>query len=268
MRKLFNFCIILSLTLFLLPLYARKFETPFKWADDEDGKPMIYRDASGKAKGIFYDVVSEVFRRMNVPLQCRLYPWSRAQKIVEDGEADGMVTVYTKARQRFSKATDPIVTVGEHILVNRNNPKIKEILNIRSIKDIKRYIVAETIGSGWTKEHLKGTKIIWVPTPQSAVSMIILRRVDIYMMSYYGSLNFIKEQIYKKGPLGNKLKDIVISPYPLAKIEYRLLIRKDSPYVDIIDLFNKTLSQMHKDGTYKKIIKRYQKNIVKDLINY
>jgi len=266
MKKLFNFYTILSVILFLLPLYAKSYNTPFKWADDEDGKPMIYRNASGKAEGIFYDVVSEVFKRMNIPLQCRLYPWSRAQKMVLDGKADGMVTVYTKDRQKFLKATNPIIIVDEHIFANRNNPKIKEILNIKSIKELKRYIIVETIGSGWTKEHIKGAKIIWVTTPQSAVSMVALGRADIYLMSNYSGSNFIRDQLSKKTLLNDKFKDIVISPYPLAKIEYRLLIREDSSYVDIIGLFNKTLSQMHKDGTYKNIIKRYQSSLVRDLI--
>ena len=261
MRKLFRLYIILTMTIVLLPLDAKVFDAPFRWADDEDYRPLIYLSETGKAEGILYDILSEVFKRMHIKFDCKLYPWSRAQKMVKDGKADGMVTVYTEERRKLFKATDPIVVVNEHLFTNHNNPKIKEILNIKSIEGLKRYIVVETIGSGWTKEQLKRAKIIWVPTAQSAINMIASKRADIFLMSDYSGQTFLEDEIGQNSPLKDKLKEVVAGKYSIAKLKYRLLIRKNSPYVDIIDTINKTLLQMHKDGTYKKIMKRHNINI-------
>lgn len=230
----------------------------FIWIDDEDYRPLIYRNEKGKARGLFYDIMSEAFERMNTPLQNHLYPWSRAQKLVENGKGDGMITVYTPSRQKNFRATAPIVVVHEHVFSSRNNPKLDEILNVHSINDLRKFIIVDTVGSGWSKDNLKGMKVIWVPTAESALNMVASGRADIYLLNDYSGPYFIKQQIKKGGPLQKKLKLLVMGNYPLTTMEYRLLIRKNSPYAGIIDRFNAVLEQMHKDGTYQKIVKRYR----------
>ncbi len=247
--------------LWALPIWGASPDRPFQWVDDENFKPLIYRNRAGKPEGIFYDILTEAFRRMHVPLQNRLYPWSRTQKMVEEGKADGMVTVYTESRRKFLKATDPILTVQERVFVSRNNPKLKEILNIRTVDGLKRFVLAETMDSGWSKEHLKGMRIIWVPTAESALNMVASGRADIYLMSHITGPDFVRDQIRKGGPLQDELQKIVMGTYPFAKMEYRLLIRKDSPYATIIDQFNETLRRMHSDGTFEKIMKRYRSDM-------
>ena len=258
MIKAFFQISFISILLFSVSFGAEPPKRPFIWLDDEDYKPLIYRDEQGKARGLFYDVITEAFRRMYIPLQNHLYPWSRTQKLVESGKGDGMVTLYTPRRQKIFYATDPIVVVHEHVFTSKNNPKLDEILNVRSISDLKKFTIVDTESSGWSKENLKGMKVIWVPTAESALNMVASGRADIYLLSDYSGPYFIKQQIKKGGPMQKKLKQIVMGNYPLTTMEYKLLIRKNSPYVGIIDRFNAVLEQMHKDGTYQKIIKRYR----------
>ena len=258
--------VVWMVVLLSLQVWAQPPSRPFVWADDEDYKPLIYRDENGKSAGIFYDVVTEAFRRMGVPLQNRLYPWSRAQKLVKEKKADGMVTVYTKSRQKFLVASEPIVTVEERVFVSKNNPKLREILSIDSIEGLKKFVIVDTIGAGWSKENLKGMKIIWVPTPESALNMVASGRADIYLMNNFTGPYFIKEQIKKGGPLHDKLQDVVMGRFPFAKMQYRLLIRKDSPYVKIVDKFNKTLREMRKDGTCGRIVQKYLIDMTYDIV--
>ena len=255
--KAFFHISFISILLLSVSFGAETPKRPFIWLDDEDYKPLIYRDERGKARGLFYDVMSEAFKRMNTPLQNRLYPWSRTQKLVESGKGDGMITLYTPRRQKIFQATAPIVVLHEYVFTSKNNPKLDEILNVRSISDLKKFIIVDTESSGWSKENLKGMKVIWVPTAKSALNMVASGRADVYLLSEYSGPYFIQQQIKKGGPLQKKLKQIVMGNYPLARMEYRLLIRKNSPYVGIIDHFNIVLEQMHKDGTYQQIIKHY-----------
>ncbi len=241
-----------------LPLQANQPERPFQWIDDENYKPLIYRSKEGEARGLFHDVLTEAFKRMNMPLECKLYPWSRAQKMVWEKKGDGMVTVYTPRRQKFFLSTDPIVTVKEYVFTSKDNPKRDEILNARSIADLKRFVIVDTLGAGWSKENLKRMHVIWVPTARSAINMIATQRADLYLLNEYAGPYFIQEQIKKGGALQNELKKIVMGNYPITTMEYRLLIRRDSPYADIIERFNEILKQMHKDGTYQKFVKRYR----------
>ena len=228
----------------------------FHWVDDADSPPLIYCGKDGKPAGILYEIMTEAFRRLNIPLKVDTYPWARAQKIVADGKADGMVTVLTNARKRLFRASDPVLLVTEHVFTNKNNPRLKEILSIRSLKDLRPFKVVETIGSGWTKENLKDVDITWVPTVENAFNMVIKGRVDIYIANDYSGVAFIRRKIKEGGSFSEGYKNIIGNPYPLKTLAFRLLIRRDSPFVRILDDFNKTIHQMQMDGTIRQILKR------------
>ncbi len=230
----------------------------FHWADDADGPPLIYRGSDGKPTGIFYEIMTEAFHRLGIPLKVETYPWPRAQKIVADGKADGMITVFTDARKPFFIGSDPILVASEHIFVNRNNPHIKEIMSIRSLNEIRPFRVVETIGSGWTKENLQAAKITWVPEMDSAFNMLIKGRADVFIANGFTGSAFIKKKIKEGKSFSEGYKRIVTNPYPLRMITFRLLIRKDSPFVKKINEFNKVIHQMNKDGTMRHILEKAQ----------
>lgn len=258
MIRLFSLrTLIVAISLMGIHLTAGTPDRPFRWADDENFKPMIYRDASGNPAGIFKDILGELFRRLNLPMECRLYPWSRAQKLVLEGQADGMVTVLTEERKRLLKATEPLVTMEERVFTSRRNPKFRQILAVKSLDDLRKFTLVETTGSGWSKEQFKGMNVIWVPTSDSALNMIATGRADIFLMGNFTGPQFLREQIRKNGPLTDSLKEIVMGPATLAEVKYRLLIRKDSPYADMIEDLDRTLQEMKKDGSYQEILKRY-----------
>ena len=195
---------------------------------------------------------------MDIPLNVQLYPWVRAQKIVAEGKADGMVTILTDERKPLFLASDPVLLVCEHIFVNRNNPHIKEIMSIRSLKEIRPFKIVEVIGAGWTKENLKGFNITWVPNMDSAFNMLIKGRVDIYMANSFVGAYFIKKKIKEGNSFSEGYKSIITNPYPLKTIAFRLLIRKGSPFAGILDDFNDTIHQMQMDGTIQHILEGAQ----------
>ncbi len=245
----------LLLVLFLVPNYNSADDIkPFYWVDDEDYPPLIYSGTNGKPAGIFYEIMIEAFNRLNIPLKVELYPWVRAQRILVYGKADGTITVLTDARKKRCIGSDPILLVCEHIFVNRDNPHIKEIMSIRSIKELRPFKIVETIGSGWTEENLKGFNIIWVPDMDSAFNMLIKGRVDIYIANNFTGAYFLKKKIKEGNSFSEGYKRIITNPYPLKTIAFRLLIRKDSSLVNIIDDFNETIRQMKMDGTVQHII--------------
>ncbi len=252
--KIITFLLLVFVLMFN-PASAKE-RRAFHWVDDADNSPLIYCRKDGKPAGIFYEIMTEAFRRLNIPLKVDTYPWARAQKIVADGKADGMITVLTNARKRLFRGSDPILLASEYVFTNKNNPRLKEILSIRSLKELRAFRVVETIGSGWTKENLKGVDITWVPTAENAFNMLIKGRVDIYLANNFSGVAFIKRKIEEGGAFSEGYKNIIGSPHPLKTIAFRLLIRKDSPFVGILDDFNKTIHQMQVDGIIQHILER------------
>ena len=230
----------------------------FYWVDDANYPPLIYQGVDGKPTGIFYEIITEAFRRLNISLKVEVYPWKRAQKIIADGKADGMVTVLTNSRKQFLLGSDPILLVREYLFANKNNPHIKEIMSAHSLKEIRSFKIVETLGSGWTKEKLKGFNIIWVPDMDSAFNMLIKERADIFISNCFGGAYFIEKKIKEGGLFSEGYKNIIINPCPIDTLTFRLLIRKDSPFTKILDDFNETIHKMQIDGTIQHILKEAQ----------
>ncbi len=230
----------------------------FRWYDDEDYKPYIYKDNDQKCRGIFYDLMTEIFRRIDVPLNCKLYPWKRTQVLVHNGLADGMVTVATSKRLETMVATEPLVTSGEKIFARKDNPRIKQIERIRSIDGMKNFKVVEVVGAGWAEEHFKNLpNVIWVAKLSSALNMLANGRVDIYVMNEFSGVEAIRSMRNTPSPFQENFKKIIVAPHTLAKISYSLLINKDSQWSMLVPRINATLKRIKEDGTYDRIMKRY-----------
>ena len=88
----------------------------------------------------------------------------------------------------------------------------------------------------------------------NAFNMLIKGRVDIYITNGYTGADFIKREISNNGSSLRGYTSIITNPYPLKTIAFRLLIRKDSPFVTILDQFNQTINHMKMDGTIEHII--------------
>lgn len=252
MKNKLSFILLVFLSIFLTIDYSYANDAKFfRWVDDEDYPPLIYLAEDGKPAGIFYEIMTEAFRRLNIPLKVELYPWVRAQKIVYEGKADGMVTVLTREREKLFIGSVPILKVCEYIFTNKNNPHIKEIMSIQTLEEIKPFKIVEVIGAGWTKETLKGFDIIWVTSLESAFNMLAKNRVDIFLLNNFVGGYFLKERIKNGYPF---YKNIVVNKKPIKIIPFRLLIKKESPFLKIIEDFNKIIYEMQKDGTIKHIL--------------
>ncbi len=174
---------------------------PFVWVDDEDYWPAIYRGKDGKPAGIFNDIMTEVFKRLEIPLQKSVYPWKRAQRMVKNGSADGMVTVYTKERKAFTLATKPVWEISETLFFRRDNPKSCKILKINSFEELRDFILVDIQGAGWTNDQYKahGIKnVIWVPNSESALNMIAKGRADIFIMFNLNAYKILSKKEFKK----------------------------------------------------------------------
>jgi len=248
--------ILLTVILLAVPLTAA--QEGFRWFDDDDYKPYIYKDKAGNPQGIFKDLMTEIFRRLNIPLTCKLYAWKRTQVFVHNGLADGMVTVATKKRLETMVSTQPLVTSGEKIFARKDNPRIEQIKQIKSIDDLKPFRVVEVTGAGWAEEHFKDLPhMVWVPKLTSALYMLANGRVDIYVMNEFSGIETIKTMIQTPSPFQENFKKIIVCPHTLETISYSLLINKDSKWATLVPKINATIDAIKEDGTYDRIMQKY-----------
>jgi len=232
---------------------------PFLWVDDEDYEPYIYVSKDQQIKGFYRDIMVEVFNRMEIPLKYAVYPWTRTQWLVKNGEADAMISIPTQKRSVFLSSTDPVIYLKFHVFARSDNPKIKQIMAIESIKDIESFNIIDYIGNGWTEKNFKGFTVHKAPSFTNAILMLAGNRGDVFIDDSIVVKYAIKKLI--KNPVNpiSGLKTVVKTPLPLEVIPYSLLIRKDSKYISIIPKFNKILKEIRRDGTYERILNQYIK---------
>lgn len=230
---------------------------PFIWADDEDYRPYIYQDENTVIKGIFRDIMVEAFKRMDIPLQASLYPWTRAQHLVKIGKADGMVTIPTEKRLAFLNATDPLVSANARVFVKNDNPRLKELQALRSYAEFKDFRVVDYIGDGWAEKVYKDMDIIWSSNSNNCIVMLAKNRADIFVSNEFVGFDKLRWLLENKSQHSSDLEKIIALPHIFETVDYTLLINKNSKYIDIIPRFNEVLRQMKKDGTHDTIVKNY-----------
>lgn len=232
---------------------------PFLWADDENYEPYIYAADNQQVKGLYQDIMVEVFKRMGIPLNSAVYPWKRTQSLVETGKADAMISIATPKRLAFLSPTDPVIHLNFHVFARSDHPKIKQIMAIDSIQDLKGFDIIDYLGNGWADKNFKDLTVDKAPNFTSALLMLANNRADVFVDGSIVVKYSIKQLL--KDPVNpvQGLKSVVENQHTLEAIPYSLLIRKDSKYHSIIPEFNKTLKEIRRDGTYDEIVNRYIK---------
>ena len=259
--KRMTMIIILSLLMMQGSLFSQTAEKPFFIADDKDFSPYCSANEQGEPEGIFYDVISEAFRRMNTPFTYKVYPWKRAQLLVKNGEADAMITVPTPERLKFvNSCEEPIVKAGLVIFVRMDNPRIEEIKKIRTFTGLQGYKLVDYLGDGWAERNLKDLDVDWAKNMQHALKMLALNRADIFVQSKVITRYNLKQLIADETNKNIPFNQIIELPYVLEESSYNLLIRKDSPHIAITDRFNQTIRAMRRDGTMQRIYDKYINN--------
>jgi len=249
---------LLAAMILLVGFMQAQEQKVFRWYDDEDYKPYIYRDQNGSARGIFKELMEEIFKRLKVPLECKLFPWKRTQVFVHNGLADGMVTVPTPKRLETMLASKPLLTSGEKVFVRKDHPRIEEIKKIRTFDDLKKFTIVEVSGDGWAEGHFKGLpNVVWAPKVSSALYMIANGRVDLYVINEFSGKESIRTMLKTPSPFQENFKKIITGPHTLETISYSLLINKNSPWAHLIPRINATLEEIKRDGTYDRIMKKY-----------
>ncbi len=229
----------------------------FVWADDQDYEPYIYLDTEAGVSGIFHDIMVAVFARMDMPLTQKLYPWKRAQKLVKEGHADGMVTIPTKERLSYLIASDPIIEVEMRVHYNKLNLKRTQIADIRNVEEMLPYSIIDYQGDGWAESNLTDYNVSWAPNYTSAVWMIAANRGDIFLDDPISIQYHVNKQIKVAPALSDKLLLVAPGNYSLFSAPHCLLINKNSQFASSIEQFNAALKEIKENGEYDQIIKKY-----------
>ena len=248
-RLLINSLAIISSVLVMLPnvraesamdmVYFNDF-APYSWSDN------------GTMRGILIDILEEVLeQRLAITTHHQGYPWARAQSMVEEGIADAFVTAATEQRRSYTHiGEETVVSLEVKLFTYRNNPNIPQLLQVKTLDDLKGFQIVDYIGNGWAQKALKKLNVTWVPTLDQSFTLLHAGRVDAIVSNAHIANFHIDRLGYKP--------HIIEIPVSLSHVDFKLCIGKQSPFAALLEEFDRTLQQIKKDGSYAAILDKYR----------
>ncbi len=213
---------------------------PFSWKNNQH------------MQGILIDVLTEAIQtRMGIPVSHTGYPWARAQKMVQDGQADAFATVPTPERRIYTEIShEPLVVVTFTLFVNADNPKIEDLKNVRQLSDLKGFTIGHYRGSEKKKKNLAGMDVDIATSLDATLKKLAVGRFDVFT----DVSQVIRYRIRELG-LNDQITEL---PNIVDSSTFNLCIGKTSPHVTILPKFDETLRKMKEEGTLQEIYNTYK----------
>lgn len=239
--------IVFGLLIFCYSLYAAEIVL---YTEDYPPYQMI---ENGKLSGIGVDVVNEIKKRVNDTVEIRLTKWDTAYKQALSSKNVGVFsTGRTQERENMFKWVGPIGKTKYVFFMNKNNnlyignpdeasKKVKEIL-------VGNNDVSFQVLSSLGIKNLKSSSDI---TAKENIHKIANNQADLWASDYYSGMYKINLYGYK-----DKIKPVMLNrPFLATTLNIAFNIGTDN---DIIKRWSKTLDEIISDGTFDKIIKKYE----------
>jgi polar amino acid transport system substrate-binding protein len=217
--------------------------------------PPYEFENDGKIEGVAVEIVKEIFNRMNQPINIELLPWSRALKLIETGDADGIFTIYkTPERELFAEFSSEILipqTISLFVLwdsnINFNGDLAK--LNEYKFGVVRGVSYGKKFDEALEKNIIKNIEEVNIG--EQNFMKLLSSRVDIVISNKYGA-EYIINQIGYSRQIKELYPEVETLPSYIAFSKKRNLsaIKKE---------FDKILKEMKSDGSYDKIINDYFK---------
>jgi polar amino acid transport system substrate-binding protein len=217
--------------------------------------PPYQYEENGQLKGFVAAIVKEVFKRMDQPITITVYPFVRALKMIEDGEADAIFTfAKNPEREVFSDfPAEVLVDQKMSLFVPNNSP----ISFDGGLSKLRQYQIGVVIGYRYGPVFDEAVKNGILPniqetnSPESNAKKLEAGRIDLWMSNREQPLFTIKKLGFSEAIKELKPEVQLIPSY--------IAFSKKRNLGNISERFSNKLREMKSDGTYKRLIAEYWK---------
>ncbi len=210
--------------------------------------PFTYTE-KGQAAGPGAEVIRLVCQQMKTGCKIRVYPWTRAQKCVEEGRANAMFLIgKNPERENWLWFSHPVLVTEYGFFVSADDP-----LEFRKTSDIKGYSVA-VYGPSNTSRSLEKIRaeigeihIDMTPNDEPVFIKLMNRRVEAAYSNKDVGLALIKKHGLDRIRYAGRHK----------QLKYYIGFSKESTPKAVVDKFNAAFAELHQQGRIEKILSHY-----------
>lgn len=246
--------LFLLFCLFFSPLGMQRIQAqePLRMVYFDNFPPYSFKNETGQMQGILIDIVNAALReKMAITVTHEGMPWARAQTLVKDGMADGFITVPNPERKTYTYVSEEVVlSTTLSVFANKFNPKIDDIMRIRSIADLAPFVILDYNGNGWGDANLQGFNRLMISNFDHVFHILAENRGDVVLRD-----SFVGKDIIEKNDLTDKLVQVDVD---ISSVAFHLCLGQASNYVNILAEFDQTIAAMKANGELDEILNRYR----------
>lgn len=214
--------------------------------------PYQYAE-EGELKGFVATIVKEAFKRMDQPMNIKLYPFPRAHKMVRNGDADGIFTVArTPERETFCYYPQEVLVWQTMALFVQVDSPLAFDGDFNKLRDYRLGVIYKyRYGKVFDDVVDNGTLRNINPTnsAESNAKMLVAGRID-YWMSNRELAAFVLNKL--------NLSEAVRELEPAVQtLPTYLMFSKKRNTAALSQRFGEELRKMRADGSYDRIITDY-----------
>ena len=217
--------------------------------------PYQYEEEGGELKGFVAAIVKEVFRRIEQPINIKVYPFARALNMIRDGDADAIFTAAKNPeRETFADFPKEILIDQRMSLFVSTNSTLTFDGDFNKLRQYRFGVINGYRYGNIFDDAVKNGILPNIDQTNSAESnakKLAAGRVDFWMSTREQALFTIKK-------LG--LSDAVKELKPEIQImPIYLAFSKKRNLGTVRERFESELRKIKDDGTYERIISEYWK---------
>lgn len=221
-----------------------------------DYPPFTYQDGNVK-KGIVLDIVVEIFKRLDIPIEIEFYPIRRGLEMVQDGRADAYFSLKkTKEREHFLTYTMTPIVKQKFVIFTLTDSNIRYT---GDINELSAYSVGIECNTSYGKKIDTAIKdgiihrIDCAPSFENKLKKLLAHRTDIII----GSFDVGNELLKKIG----KQELVKSLEPPLDEVASYLAFTRERDFTYLATEFDKKFNEMLNDGTINSIKSKYPSSV-------
>lgn len=209
-----------------------------------------YTSSNLPGSGLAAEIVAAAFRQVGYRVEYVVRPWLRAQRMVQNGELDGMgIAWYTDERAATMAYSRPFLRTEIVLIKHRDDDTVydhPDHLNNKHFSVLRGYGYLNLVQS----ESIRTTVL---DNLEQSFEMLASKRIDLTLEEKLNAqyrLSFLAPSIRRL---------IAFAPRPLEVKDLHITISRKHPhYEQIIADFNRGLGQIIADGSYQALLQSYQ----------
>ena len=221
-------------------------------------EPLCWEE-NGKPVGLQPEIAQYVLAKLGIHATYRFLPWVRAQKMVERGEADLMMTTPSKARFEYAVFGKEMTTPNYwNVFVHKNkSATIEKARKFEKLDDLKGYSVLDFVGNGWTAAYMKesdGFRLDTAPQMVNLVQKLVLERGD-FTINSSTSINWFLHKLKAT----HQVEEIDLA-LPGTRFHMTFQLSRKSPWVEkgLVKALDQELKKMKDSGEWLKVLQKFK----------